>query len=133
MLPFLVAAALATASPPPCPADLLVANPRLRVVRAMEKPRDNYVVTVDVTNRGVAPQPADTRQHLELFRNGEVIGTQPIPALGADVSYAAAFRVQLPHERKRPPFAVEFRYVLDSKNAARANCTSVNDRLTATL
>ena len=133
MLPFLVAAALATASPAPCPSDLLVANPRLRVVRAADKSRDNFVVTVDVKNRGVATQPADTRQHLVLVRDGREIGSQPLPALGATESYAAAFRLQLPHERKRGPFTVEFRYVLDSKNASRANCTSVNDRLTATL
>jgi hypothetical protein len=133
MLPFLVAAALAAASPSPCPSDLLVANPRLKVVRAIDKTRDNYVVTVDVTNRGTASQPDDTRQHLSLARDGTSIGSQPIPALGANESYAAAFRVQLPHERTRAPFTVEFRYVLDSKNASRANCTSVNDRLTATL
>jgi hypothetical protein len=133
MLPFLVAAALATASPSPCPSDLLVANPHLKVVRATDKARDNYVVTVDVRNRGVAPQPEDTRQHLALVRDGNAVGSQPIPALGANESYAAAFRIQLPHERARGPFTVEFRYVLDSKNASRANCTSVNDRLTATL
>src|ERR1700676_4977697 len=98
MLPFLVAVALTGVSPPPCPSDLLVANPRLKVVRAIDKTRDNYVVTVDVTNRGVAPQPVGTRQHLLLVRDGKVIGSQPIPVLGADVSYAAAFRQQLPHE-----------------------------------
>lgn len=133
MLPFLVAAALAAASPAPCPSDLLVANPRLKVVRAYDKSRDNYVVTVDVKNRGAASQPDDTRQHLDLIRDGRTIGTQPIPALGADESYAAAFRVQLLHQSKRGPFSVEFRYVLDSKNATRANCTSANDRLNATL
>ncbi|HYW52875.1 MAG TPA: CARDB domain-containing protein [Dongiaceae bacterium] len=132
MVPFLVAAALA-AAPSPCPSDLLVANPRLKVVRARDASRDNYVVTVDVTNRGTANQPEGTRQHLALVRDGTTLGTQPVPALGANESYAAAFRVQLPHERKRGPFSVEFRYVLDSKNAPQANCTSVNDRLTATL
>jgi len=133
MLPFLLAAAVATAVPSPCPSDLLVANPRLKVVRAAEKTRDNYVVTVDVKNRGAAAQPEGTTQHLALVRDGTVIGTQPVPALGANESYAAAFRLQLPHASKRGPFSVEFRYVLDSKNAPRANCTSVNDRLTATL
>jgi len=133
MLPYLVAAALATAAPSPCPSDLLVANPRLKVVRATDKTRDNYVVTVDVTNHGVAPQPSETRQHLSLLRDGKVIGSQPIPAIGANESYVAAFRQQLPHQPKRAPFTVEFRYVLDSNNAARANCTSANDRLTATL
>jgi CARDB protein len=132
MLPFLLALAVATAAPAPCPSDLLVANPRLKVVRANDKARDNYVVTVDVKNRGVAAQPTGTMQHLELVRDGTVIGTQPLPAIGANESYPAAFRVQLPHQAKRAPFAVEFRYVLDSKNALRANCTSVNDRLTAT-
>ena len=56
-----------------------------------------------------------------------------VPPLAANESYDAAFRVQLVHERNRAPFVVEFRYVLDSKNAPRANCTSANDRLTATL
>jgi hypothetical protein len=133
MLPFLLAAALATTAPSPCPSDLLVANPRLRIVRASDKARDNYVVTVDVKNRGVAPQPEGTEQHLALVRDGSVVGTQPLPALGAGESYAAAFRLQLLHQSKREPFSVEFRYVLDSKNASRANCTSVNDRLNATL
>jgi len=133
MLAFAFVAALVAADPSPCPSDLLVANPQLKVVRAIDRSRDNYVVTVDIKNRGVAAQPAETRQHLALVRQGVTLGTQPIPALGPKQSYAAAFRVQLPHERKRPPFAVEFRYVLDSKNASRANCTSVNDRLAATL
>jgi hypothetical protein len=133
MLPYLLAVTLANATPATCPADLLVANPRLKVVRARERAFDNYVVTVDVKNRGVAAQPAGTAQHIELVRDHATIGTQPIPALGPDESYAAAFRVQLPHQKTRAPFAVEFRYVLDSKNAPVANCTSVNDRLTATL
>jgi hypothetical protein len=133
MLPLVLGAALAAAEPSPCPSDLLVANPRLKVVRAIDRSRDNFVVTVDIKNRGVAAQPAETRQHLALVRDGVTLGTQPIPALGANQSYAAAFRVQMPHAARRAPFAVEFRYVLDSKNASRANCTSVNDRLAATL
>lgn len=131
MVPFLLAAAMAVATP--CPADLLVANPRLKIVRASDKTRDNFIVTIEVKNRGVAAQPMGTQQHLELVRGGRVIGTQAIPGLGPDEDYLAAFRVQFPHEGKRAPFAVEFRYVLDSKNSSRANCTSVNDRLTATL
>ena len=132
MLPLLIAFA-AAAAPTPCPSDLLVANPRLRIVRATDRAFDNYVVTITIANRGSAPQPDFTRQHLALVRGGSVIGTQPVPPLGASKSYDAAFRVQLPHERNRPPFIVEFRYVLDSKNAPRANCTSANDTLTATL
>jgi hypothetical protein len=132
MLPLLLAAGIA-AAPSPCPSDLLVANPRLKVVRARDRAFDNYVVTIDVKNRGVANQPDGTKQHLELGENGRVLGSQPIPPLGAEESYAAAFRVQLPHAARRAPYRVEFRYVLDSKNASRANCTSANDRVTATL
>jgi hypothetical protein len=133
MLPFVLAAALATAQPSPCPADLLVADPRLKVVRARDKAFDNYIVTVRVKNRGVAAQPAQTQQHLELAQHGTVLGSQPIPALGATEDYAAAFRLHVPHLAKRDPLQVEFRYVLDSKNASRANCTSANDRISATL
>jgi CARDB len=133
MLPLLLLAAGIAAGPLPCPSDLLVANPRLKVVRARDRAFDNYIVTIDIDNRGVANQPNGTQQHLELAQNGHVLGTQPIPPLGAGASYAAAFRLQLPHTVRRAPFPVEFRYVLDSKNASRANCTSANDRLTATL
>jgi hypothetical protein len=133
MLPTLLAAALAAASPAPCPSDLLVANPRLKIVRANDRSKDNYLVSVVVRNRGVANQPNGTKQHLELVRDGTALGSQPIPALGANQSYLAAFRVQLPHQGHRGPFTVEFRYVLDSKDAPRANCTSANDRLSTTL
>ena len=51
MFPFVLAAAVA-ASPTPCPADLLVANPRLKVVRARDRGFENLIVTVDVANRG---------------------------------------------------------------------------------
>ena len=134
MLPWLLAAALATSAPSPCPSDLLVANPRLKVARSIDdRSIDNYIFQVEVKNRGTAPQPEATRQHLALVRDGTVLGTQPIPPIDAGESYMAAFRVRLPHRLTRPPLTVEFRYVLDSKNASRANCTSVNDRLAVTL
>jgi hypothetical protein len=134
MLSVLVASAALVVAQLPCPADLLVANPRLKVVRAIDRTMDNYVVTVDVRNRGVAGQTPDVRQHLEMIRGGAVIGSQPIPPLGATQDYPAAFRLQLPHQGKRAPFEVVFHYVLDSKaHAARNNCTSVNDRLSTTL
>jgi hypothetical protein len=133
MLPFVLAAALATAQPSPCPSDLLLANPRLKVVRARDKAFDHYIVTVDVKNRGKEAQPDGTQQHLALLQRGVVLGTQPIPVLGGEEDYAAAFRLRLPHQGKRDPFPVEFRYVLDSKNASRANCTTANDRISATL
>ncbi len=117
----------------PCPSDPLITNPQLKIVRARERGFDNYIVTVDVKNDGAATQPAGTAQHLELAQNGAVLGRQPVPVLGMQESYIAAFRVQLAHRSPRPPFTVEFRYVLDSRNAARANCNPSNDRLSATL
>ncbi|HZO93535.1 MAG TPA: hypothetical protein VFB22_07175 [Candidatus Baltobacteraceae bacterium] len=132
MLAVFLAAAL-SASPSACPADLLVSNPRVKATLGATKDADVYVVTVDVKNRGVAAQPADTRQHLEVVHQGQVLGSQPIPVLGADQTYAAAFRVTLPHANGAAAPRVEFHYVLDSKNAPRANCTTVNDKITATL
>ncbi len=131
-LPLLLAATL-SASPTPCPADLLVANARVKATAGSTGGDDQYVVTVDVTNRGSAAQPPQTRQHLEILRDGAVLGSQLIPVLGARQAYAAAFRIHVPHRRGGAATPVEFRYVLDSKNAAAANCTTVNDRLTATL
>ena len=130
MLPLVLAAALA-ASPSPCPADLLVANPSLKITRDDARGLDQYIVTIDVTNRGNGAQPLGTRQHLELLRDGDVLGSQTIPVLGPKQAYVAAFRMRLPHGST--PLHVQFRYVLDSKNAPRANCTTVNDRLDATL
>jgi len=133
MVALLLAAALS--SPPArCPSDPLIANPRLKVVRARERNFDHYIVTVDVKNDGTAAQPPGTAQHLALMQNGRVLGTQPVPTLGMQESYIAAFRVRLPHESPRPPFAVEFRYVLETtRDASRANCNPANDRLSATL
>jgi hypothetical protein len=127
---FLLAAALAAA---PCASDPLIANPTLKVVRSNSRAFDYYVVTLDVKNDGHDPQPPGTVQHLELVRRGNILGKQPIPVLGMQESYVAAFRVRLPHQSNRPPFVVEFRYVLDTRNAARADCNSSNDRLSATL
>ena len=127
---FLLAAALAAA---PCASDPLIANPTLKIVRARERAFDHYIVTLDVRNDGRESQPPGTVQHLELVQNGNILGKQPIPVLGMHESYVAAFRVRLPHQSNRPPFVVEFRYVLDTRNAARANCNSANDRLSATL
>ncbi len=73
-------------------------------------------------------------QHLELVQHGKPLGVQPIPPLAPDERYAAAFRVSLPHARQRAPFPVAFHYVLDSKqDAARDNCVTANDRVSATL
>lgn len=137
MLPALLAAVAVAAAGPgsrPCPADLLLAEPRLKVVRAPDRTMDNYVVTVDVKNRGSSGQTAGVMQHLELIHDGTVIGKQPVPSLGPNEDYIAAFRLQLPHAPKRSPFPVTFHYVLDSKgDAARDNCSAANDRLTVTL
>ncbi len=130
----LAASSMLPPSPRPCPADLVVESPRLKVVRATERSLDDYVVTVDVTNRGSAGQSAGVKQHLELLQHGRALGAQPIPSLARGERYAAAFRVSLPHEDRRVPFPVAFHYVLDSKqDAARDNCVSANDRVSATL
>ena len=132
MLPLLFASYLAAASPA-CP-DPALANPRLKVVRADVRGFDDYIVTVDVANRGDAPQTAGIGQRLDLLQNGRVLGSQPIPALGPRQTYLTAFRIRLPHERKRKPLAAEFRYVLaDGTRAARENCSTANDALSATL
>jgi hypothetical protein len=130
MIGLFLAAAVAAA---PCLSDPLIANPQLKVMRARERAFDHYIVTVDVKNGGREAQPLGTVQHLELVQHGNVLGSQPVPVLGMQESYVAAFRVRLPHQSPRPPFTVEFRYVLDTHNAARANCNSSNDRLSATL
>jgi hypothetical protein len=130
----LAASSVLTPSPKPCPADLVVESPRLKVVRATDRSMDDYVVTVDVTNHGSAGQTPGVKQHLELLQNGKPLGAQPIPSLARDERYAAAFRVSLPHERERAPFPVAFHYVLESKqDSARDNCVSANDRVSATL
>ena len=132
MLPLLLAATLLAAGPA-CP-DPGLANPHLKVVRADVRGFDDYIVTVEVGNRGTAPQTAGIDQHLDLLQNGKLLGTQPIPALGPGQTYISAFRLRLPHERKRKPLAAEFRYVLaDGGRAGRENCNTANDALSATL
>lgn len=133
MIPVLLAAAaVATASP--CPADLLVAHPRLKLAPDTQRGFQHDIVTVDVTNRGTREQRPDTKQHLDLLRDGVVIGSQPIPALGPGVAYIAAFRLRLPAARRHVPLVVRFHYVLDAgQDASRENCTTANDVLDATL
>ena len=132
MLPYLVALAVTT-SPTPCPADLLVADPRLKLVHG-ERGYNHEIISVNVTNRGSAAQTAGTHQRLDLVQNGTVIGSQPIPVLGSQQSYPASFRLVVVRQRKRAPVTVQFRYVLENgADAARQNCTSVNDVLDATL
>ena len=132
MLPLLLAATLLAAGPA-CP-DPGLANPHLKVVRADVRGFDDYIVTVEVGNRGAAPQSAGIDQHLDLLQDGRILGSQPIPALGPKQTYVSAFRIRLPHERKRKPLAAEFRYVLaDGSRSARENCSSANDALSATL
>ena len=70
MLSFVLAAVLAGAAAP-C-ADLLVVNPKLQVVPAVNRGFDNAIVTVDVRNDGGAAQPRGIRQHLEIVQRGTV-------------------------------------------------------------
>jgi hypothetical protein len=133
MLPFLLAGALIAAQPATCPSDLLVQNPRLKVVRATDRTLDNYIVSVEVLNRGTADQRTNLRQHLDVLVNQKPAGTQPVPGLGANEVYPAAFRFQLPHQRHRKPVVVTFHYVMDDKARPGENCTTANDQITATL
>src|SRR5260370_41049089 len=133
MLPFLLSAALAAAQPTPCPTDIVVANPRLKVVRAPDRAYDNDIVSVFVSNNGSVAQRPDVRQHLDLLIGPTVVGSQPIPPLGARENYEAAFRVQVKHEQKRDPLKVTLRFVIDSKAAPGENCTTTNDQVTAIL
>lgn len=133
MLPFILAAAVATAQPSACPTDLLVADPRIKVVRAREREFDNEIVSIDVKNVGTASQKPDVRQHLDLFVGGQLAGTQPIPAVAAQDSYEAAFRLQVKHVKHRAPQQMTFRFAVDAKMLPGENCTTANDKLTATL
>jgi hypothetical protein len=133
MLPFLLYAALATTQPTPCPTDIVVANPRLKVVRAPDRAYDNDIITVSVTNNGSVAQRPDVRQHLDLRIGPTVVGSQPIPPLASRDSYEAAFRFQVRHEAKRDPLKVTLRFVIDSKTAPGDNCTTTNDQVTATI
>jgi CARDB len=132
MLALLLAATVA-ASPTPCPSDLVVANPQLKVVRALDKQFDNYIVTVDVKNQGTSDQRPGIDQHLDIVKDGNVIGTQPIPPLHANGVYPAAFRIQFPHARRRDPLTVTFHSVMADKRDVRDNCSTDNDLLTVKL
>jgi hypothetical protein len=132
MLPFLLSATLAAAQPTPCPTDIVVANPRLKVVRARDRTYDNDIISVFVTNNGSVSQRPDVREHLDLLIGPTVVGSQPIPPINAHDSYEAAFRFQVQHEQKRDPLKVTLRFIIDSK-AAGENCTTTNDQVTAIL
>jgi hypothetical protein len=133
MLSFLLSAALATAQPTPCPTDIVVANPRLKVVRAHDPAYDNDIVSVFVSNNGTVAQRPNVRQHLDLLVGSTVLGSQPIPPLGPHDSFEAAFRFQQRHEPKRDPLKVTLHFVIDSKTAPGENCTTSNDQVTATV
>src|ERR1700680_2407654 len=92
MLPFLLSAALATAQPTPCPTDIVVANPRLKVVRAPDRAYDNDIITVSVTNTGGVAPPPDVPHPLDRLIGPTVVVPQPIPPLASHDSYEAAFR-----------------------------------------
>jgi hypothetical protein len=111
----------------------LVTNPRLKVVKALQPGLNNYVVTVDVKNQGTMAQRSDIREHLDLLLNGKPSGTQPIPGLGANEVYAAAFRFQLPRKKPAAPVVATFRFVMDDKARRGENCTTADDTVTTKL
>ena len=87
-------------------------------MRARDKAFDNYVVTVDVATAASRRSRTARASISSSCATAACIGTQPIPPLGANESYAAAFRVQLPHERKRA--AVRGRVPLRARFEERA-------------
>ncbi|HEY4441255.1 MAG TPA: hypothetical protein VGN14_12425 [Candidatus Elarobacter sp.] len=133
MLPFLLAATLAAAQPAPCPSDLQVTNPRIKIVRARDRAFDNNIVAVDVRNAGNRPQRQEIKQHLDLLLGKQRVGSQPIPALGPEESYEAAFRFQRPHEKKHVPQEMTFRLAFESRLRPGDDCVEANNNLTATL
>ncbi len=133
MLTFFMSAALAAAQPTPCPTDIVVTNPRLKIVRARDRAYDNDIVSVFVANNGSVAQRPEVRQHLDLLIGPTVVGSQPIPPLASHDSYEAAFRFQVKHEQKRDPLKVTLRFGIDSKTAPGENCTTSNDQVTAIL
>lgn len=109
---------------------------RISVVKASSKtsPADRVLITGDFTNVGSKSQRPETAQHAELVRDGNVLQTQPLPALQAGVTYPLQFRIFRPTDQRKDSVAVTVRYVLDDPHAARSNnCTPTNDSMQKTF
>jgi hypothetical protein len=136
MLPILLAGALIAAQPSVCPSDLIVSNPRVRLVRMESAGQNDYVVIVDIKNRGTAAQRKDVAQHLDMSINIGVEGTQAIPPLRAGQNYTATYPFQIPRTKHKPshpsPWVATFHFVIDDAGRRDENCTTAND-VTITL
>jgi hypothetical protein len=140
MIAVLYAGLLALASPLPSPAchggDISVTDLQIKVVKgsARTATADRLLITGVFTNVGGRAQIPHTAQHAELLRDGNIVGTQPLPALAAGVAYPLQFRIFRDTSMRTDPIAVEVRYVLDDKRAvALNNCSLTNDSLQKTF
>jgi hypothetical protein len=140
MVAVLLAGLVALASPLPSPAchggDISVTDLQIKVIKgsARTATADRLLITGVFTNVGSTAQQPHTAQHAELLRDGAVVGTQPLPALGAKVQYPLQFRIFRDTSQRTDPIAVEVRYVLDDKRSvARNNCSLTNDSLQKTF
>lgn len=138
MIALLMAGVLALASPAPgCRgADISVTDLTIKVVKGSVKlgTSDRVLITANFTNIGASPQIANTNQHGELLRAGQVIAEQPLPALGMGVTYPLQFRIFRDISQRKDPIDVLVRYVLDDKaNSAKNNCSFANDSLQKTF
>jgi hypothetical protein len=140
MIGLFFAGVLALATPSPAPlcgaADISVTDMQIKVIKGSAKTviDDRLLITGVFTNVGVQPQTPHVAQHAELLRNGAVVTSQRLPALGAGVSYPLQFRIFRDTSQRTDPIEVLVRYVLDDKrNPLRNNCSPTNDSLQKTF
>jgi hypothetical protein len=140
MIGLFLAGVLALATPSPAPlcgaADISVTDMQIKVIKGSAKTviEDRLLITGVFTNVGVQPQTPHVAQHAELLRDGAVVTSQPLPALGAGVSYPLQFRIFRDTSQRTDPIQVLVRYVLDDKrHAPRNNCSPTNDSLQKTF
>jgi hypothetical protein len=130
--------ALATPTPSPCPgSDISVTDLQIKVIKGNAKTAtadDRLLITGTFTNVGTESQQPNLEQHAELLRDGVVVATQPLPALGAHVAYPLQFRIFRATSQRTDPVMVLVRYVLDDKRRPqRNNCSGANDSLQKTF
>jgi hypothetical protein len=137
---FLAGMLLAQAQPgvsPTCHAgDISVTDLRGKTIKGNSRAGidDRLLLTADFANVGAKAQEPHTQQHAELVRDGTVIATQPLPALGANVTYPLQFRIFRNKATDAGPITVTVRYVLDEAHKPqRNNCSPTNDSLKKTF
>jgi hypothetical protein len=140
MIAVFLAGVLALATPAPATActgsDISVTDLQIKVIKGSAKAAtdDRLLITGTFTNVGDQSQQPHLAQHAELLRDGNVVATQPLPALAAGVAYPLQFRIFRATTERTDPIMVLVRYVLDDKrHPTRNNCTQVNDSLQKTF